>query len=425
MDVFDKLTILSGAAKYDVSCTSSGSERQNKADGIGSASKCGICHTWTGDGRCVSLLKILFTNFCAYDCQYCVNRSSNDVPRASFTPEEIAELTINFYKRNYIEGLFLSSAVLKNPDYTAELLIKTLSLLRNEYKFNGYIHVKAIPGASPFLIERLGYLADRISVNIELPSEQSLASFAPQKSKASILAPMKQIRSSIEESAHSLSIYRHAEKFAPAGQSTQIIIGATPESDRKILTLSEALYRKYSLKRVFYSAYVPVGTNPLLPVAQPPLLREHRLYQADWLLRYYGFNADELLDEKTPDFNPIIDPKSNWALAHLDQFPTEINTAPYEMLLRTPGIGIRGAQKITAARRAHILDFEDLKKLRISIKRARYFITCKGKYADGIKIRQEYLSPLLLAEKPVAQYGQVNIFDMLPKEETAKCLTAN
>lgn len=414
MDVMEKLTILADAAKYDVSCSSSGSDRQNTPDGIGSAAKCGICHTWSGDGRCVSLLKILMSNCCAYDCQYCINRISNDVPRASFTPEEVAELTINFYRRNYIEGLFLSSAVVKNPNYTAELLIRTLSLLRHHYRFNGYIHVKAIPGASPILIEQLGFLADRMSVNIELPSAQSLQAFAPQKSKDSILKPMNFIHQSIHQNKNELTIYRHAQKFAPAGQSTQMIIGATPETDYKILSLSEGLYQKYSLKRVYYSAYVPIGTNPLLPVTAPPLLREHRLYQADWLLRFYGFTANELLDEQNQNFNNLVDPKCDWALRHLEQFPVDINHAPYETILRIPGIGLRSAQKIMAARRTQTLDFCDLKKMRISLKRARFFITCKGKYFENLPVRQEFLSPAVLSDKAAAEYGQLSIFDMVP-----------
>lgn len=403
MDMLEKLKILSDAAKYDASCSSSGSDRQNTHGGIGNAQDCGICHTWSGDGRCVSLLKILFSNCCIYDCQYCVNRTSNDTPRASFTPEEVAELTISFYKRNYIEGLFLSSAVVKNPDYTAELLIKTLSLLRYKYLFNGYIHVKAIPGADPRLIQQLGFLADRMSVNIELPSASSLEKFAPQKSKTSILAPMKTISGGISQNKQELAVYRHAPKFTPAGQSTQMIVGATPENDNQILRLSEGLYKNYSLKRVYYSAYVPVGTNPLLPTAAPPLLREHRLYQADWLLRYYGFTAAELLDDEHPNLSTIVDPKCDWAMRHMECFPVEINTAPYEMLLRTPGIGVRSAQKIIKARRYALLDFSDLKKMRISMKRARFFVTCRGKYSDGVYITSAGVSASMLTDGLGAQ----------------------
>lgn len=403
MDMLEKLKILSDAAKYDVSCSSSGSSRQNTQGGIGNAADCGICHTWSADGRCVSLLKILFSNCCIYDCQYCVNRISNDTPRASFTPEEVAELTISFYKRNYIEGLFLSSAVVKNADYTAELLIKTLSLLRYTYRFNGYIHVKAIPGADRRLIEQLGFLADRMSVNIELPSAKSLSELAPQKTKQSILAPMKTISGGITQNKQEISVYRHAPKFAPAGQSTQMIVGATPESDNKILHLSEGLYKSYGLKRVYYSAYVPVGTNPRLPTAAPPLLREHRLYQADWLLRYYGFTADELCDEENPDLSSIVDPKCAWAMRHMELFPVEINSAPYEMLLRTPGIGVRSALKIVKARRYALLDFADLKKMRVSMKRARYFVTCRGKYLEGVYITSAGVNASMLTDGVGAQ----------------------
>ena len=423
MDKMQKLRILSAAAKYDAACTSSGSARRNTPGGIGSGAACGICHTFAGDGRCVSLLKILFTNYCEYDCQYCVNRRSNDVERARFTPREIADLTIEFYKRNYIEGLFLSSAVIQSPDYTMELLIETLSLLRYSYRFNGYIHAKAIPGASKELVTKLGYLCDRMSVNIELPSESSLAAFAPQKTKRNILTPMRRISDGIIQSKNELALYRHAPSFAPAGQSTQMIVGATPETDRKILTLSENLYDRYKLKRVFYSAYVPVGTNPLLPTTEPPLLREHRLYQADWLLRFYGFRANELLDEENPNFSNLIDPKCEWALRHLELFPVEINDAPYSMLLRVPGIGVRSAQKIRAARKAGRLSFEDLKKMRISMKRARYFITVNGKTFQNMWLRQELLKPILLASEGAMGYGQVSLFDETAAEDKIKCLT--
>lgn len=412
MDMYEKLKILSDAAKYDASCSSSGSSRQNTVGGLGNAQDCGICHTWSGDGRCVSLLKILFSNCCIYDCQYCINRISNDTPRASFTPEEVAELTISFYKRNYIEGLFLSSAVVKNPDYTAELLIKTLSLLRYKYRFNGYIHVKAIPGADLHLINQLGFLADRMSVNIELPSAKSLQQFAPQKSKQSILTPMNAISGGISQNKHELAVYRHAPKFTPAGHSTQMIVGATPENDNQILRLSEGLYKKYSLKRVYYSAYVPIGTNPALPVTAPPLLREHRLYQADWLLRYYGFSADELLDDDNPNLSNIVDPKCAWAMRHMELFPVEINTAPYEMLLRTPGIGVTSALKIIKARKFATLDFADLKKMRISMKRARFFVTCKGKYLDGIYITSAGVSASMLTDGLGTQMSFDNILQL-------------
>ncbi|MBP2628036.1 MAG: putative modification/repair radical protein, partial [Firmicutes bacterium] len=348
MDVFEKLKILTDAAKYDVACTSSGVDKKTAAHGIGNAAASGICHSFSADGRCISLLKVLMTNICAYDCKYCVNRKSNDTPRASFAPRELAELTINFYRRNYIEGLFLSSGVLKNPDYTTEQMIETLRILREEYRFSGYIHAKAIPGTDDGLIAHLGMLADRMSVNIELPSQNSLQLLAPDKSKHSILAPMGYIQQQIQENSTDIIKYRHAPKFVPAGQSTQMIIGATPDTDFQILNLTESLYKKYKLKRVFFSAYMPVTENTLLPTAdtKPPLLREHRLYQADWLLRFYGFTANELLDQHHQNFNPYIDPKCNWALNHMNFFPMDINRASYSDLLRVPGIGVNSAKKI-------------------------------------------------------------------------------
>ena len=420
MDISEKLRILSDAAKYDASCSSSGSQRKNTPGGIGSGSQCGICHSFAADGRCISLLKILLTNYCIYDCQYCINRSSNDVERAAFTPREIADLTMGFYKRNYIEGLFLSSAVIKSPDHTAELMIETLSILRHQYKFNGYIHAKAIPGASQELIERLGLLADRMSVNIELPSSASLKTFAPQKTKENILSPMKQIKNSIIQSKHELTVYRHAPTFAPSGQSTQMIIGASPESDKSILTLSENLYDKFKLKRVFFSAYIPLGKNPLLPVTAPPLLREHRLYQADWLLRFYGFRANELLSDENPNFSTLIDPKCEWALRHLDLFPVEINTASYQMILRVPGIGVRNALKIVKARKYTSLSFSDLKKMRVSLKRAQYFITANGKTFNNMHLKSEYTAAALIA---MEGHSQISIFDEPSKEDKIKCLT--
>lgn len=423
MEVKEKLRILTDAAKYDVSCCSSGTDRKNTPGGIGSAAKCGICHSFSGDGRCISLLKILFTNYCVYDCQYCVNRVSNDVERAAFKPREIADLTIEFYKRNYIEGLFLSSAVMRNPDYTMEQIIETISILRHEYRFNGYIHAKAIPGASPELVRSLGFLCDRMSVNIELPSSQSLKKLAPQKTKENIIAPMRQINGAITESRHDMTVYKHAPSFVPGGQSTQMIIGATPESDRNILTLSQNLYERFKLKRVYYSAYVPLGKNPLLPTSAPPLLREHRLYQADWLLRYYSFRAEELLDEENPNFSNLLDPKAEWALRHMEMFPVEINSAPYELILRVPGIGVRSALKIVKARRACRLSFEILKKMRISMKRAKYFIVVNGKTFDNIWLRQELIKPMLLADGGVSGYGQVSLFDEPTREDRVKCLT--
>lgn len=419
MEISEKLRILSDAAKYDASCSSSGSQRKNSNNGIGTGSQAGICHSFSADGRCISLLKILLTNFCIYDCQYCINRSSNDTERAAFTPEEAASLTLEFYKRNYIEGLFLSSAVIKSPDHTMELMIKTLSILRLKYKFNGYIHVKSIPGASSELVTQLGLLADRMSVNIELPSSSSLQTFAPQKTKENILAPMKQIKNSIVQSKNEIALYKHAPSFVPSGQSTQMIIGASPESDKTILTLSQNLYDKFSLKRVFFSAYIPLGTNPLLPTASPPLLREHRLYQADWLIRYYGFRAEELLSEENPNFSTLIDPKCEWALRHPELFPMEINSAPYQMILRIPGIGVRSAMKIVKARRYTNLSFEDLRKMRVSMKRARYFITVNGKTFNNMRLKSEYTAASLLAAEGNAQ---ISFFDEPSKEEKIKCL---
>jgi len=392
MDIMQKLEILADAAKYDVACTSSGSNRASKQGQLGNAVACGICHSFTADGRCISLLKVLLTNQCIYDCQYCSNRRSSDVPRAAFTPEEVAELTIRFYQRNYIEGLFLSSAVVLNPDYTMELLISALHIVRHKYKFNGYIHVKAIPGADDALIRQAGLLADRMSVNIELPSQASLEKFAPDKTKADILAPMKHLRNGIIQSKNELSIYRHAPKFAPAGQSTQLIVGASPESDSKIVTLAEGLYNKYKLKRVFYSAYIPVGGNPLLPIARPPLRREHRLYQADFLLRFYNFTAGELFANPDDNLSLDMDPKCQWALNNLHMFPVEVNKADYLTLLRVPGIGQRSADKIIAARRVSTLDFESLKKMRVVLKRAKYFILCDGKSYDKRTITPERLA---------------------------------
>ena len=405
MDVMDKLTILTDAAKYDAACTSSGLDRQARAGRMGSAVAPGCCHTFSADGRCVTLLKVLMTNVCAYDCQYCVNRRSNDVPRTAFTPRELAELTIQFYRRNYIEGLFLSSAVLVSPDYTTERMIEALRLLREEYRFGGYIHAKAIPGADPLLTRRLGMLADRLSVNIELPSEQSLKLLAPDKKKGNILRPMGQIRDGITQSREEMALMRHAPRFAPAGQSTQMIIGATPESDRQILMLTQGLYDKYRLKRVFYSAYMPVSDSKLLPAPadfKPPLLREHRLYQADWLLRFYHFRAEEILDDGQPDFDPRVDPKCSWALRHMEQFPVEVSTADYETLLRVPGIGVTSARRILVARRGAPLTFDVLKKIGVVLKRAQYFITCGGKLLPGLRVREDQvLGHLAALEKPM------------------------
>lgn len=423
MDVMDKLTILTDAAKYDAACTSSGLDRQARAGRMGSTTMAGCCHTFSADGRCVTLLKVLMTNVCAYDCQYCVNRRSNDVPRTAFTPRELADLTIQFYRRNYIEGLFLSSAVLVSPDYTTERMIEALRLLREEYRFGGYIHAKAIPGADPLLTRRLGMLADRLSVNIELPSEASLSLLAPDKKKTNILKPMAQIRDGITASKAELAQFKHAPRFAPAGQSTQMIIGATPESDRQILMLTQGLYDKYRLKRVFYSAYMPVSDSKLLPAPagfKPPLLREHRLYQADWLLRFYHFRAEEILDEEQPDFDPRVDPKCSWALRHMERFPVEVSTADYETLLRVPGIGVTSARRILTARRGAPLSFDTLKKVGVVLKRAQYFITCGGKLLPGLRVREDQvLGHLAALEKPAlaaAMPEQLSLFD---KEEGA------
>jgi putative DNA modification/repair radical SAM protein len=400
MELEKKLEILSDAAKYDVSCSSSGSSSRGGKKSLGNTKASGICHSWSDDGRCISLLKILFTNYCIYDCQYCVNRASNDRPRASFTPEEAAKLTIDFYKRNYIEGLFLSSAVNKSPDWTMEQLLETARLLRNKYDYQGYLHLKAIPGADFKLIYEAGLLADRMSVNIELPSEKSLQQLAPQKKKAGILKPMKGIGTNIENNLIERKKYKKKEKFVPAGQSTQLIVGASPESDRHIINLAEGLYDNFNLKRVYYSAYLPVGSSPLLPALPgPPLKREHRLYQADWLLRFYGFKADELLTPGRENLDLSIDPKADWAINNIEKFPVEVNTAEYEMLLRVPGIGPRSAAKIYKARKEKTLTHENLKKMRVVLKRANYFITCDGKYAAGIPFESKLIYDRLVEKE--------------------------
>ncbi len=431
MDTLDKLKILADSAKYDASCSSSGSNRKNTKNGIGNGHVSGICHSWGADGRCISLLKILFSNCCMYDCKYCINRCTNSVRRATFTPREVADLTINFYKRNYIEGLFLSSAVVKSPDHTMEMLIQTVSILRNEYNFNGYIHCKTIPGCSKELIDKLGILVDRLSINIELPSNTSLKLLAPQKEKTGILEPMSYVSNSIKQNKLEKSKWKPS--FVPAGQTTQLIVGATPESDLKILKLSEGLYQKLSLKRVYYSAYVSVNQDKNLPTLEaPPLLRENRLYQADWLLRFYGFKADELLNESHPNFNQILDPKCDWALRNIDKFPIEINTADYFTLLRIPGIGVISAKKIIRARHEFLLDFEALKKLGVVLKRAQYFITCKGKYFDKVyKFNQNFIETNLICQErnslPKPEFQQLSLFDSLQptKEDKIKCLTGS
>lgn len=497
MDVMKKLQILADSAKYDVACTSSGSNRKGVAGAIGNSVAPGICHTFSADGRCISLLKILYTNHCIFDCKYCINRSSNDVPRVSFTPEEVCTLTIEFYRRNYIEGLFLSSGINHTPNQTMAEIVETLMLLREKYHFNGYIHCKAIPGANPDLVELAGWYADRMSVNLELPTTDGLRTLAPHKNRKNILLPMRQIQSGIEENMQALGVndsrgrywytarelgrteenttlllreqlrkkilleenkdfsvkvekvlpgasddvlkedmqetmlpglhmkqeakwanQSHTGRFVPAGQSTQMIIGATGESDYQILAVSEALYKKFDLKRVFYSAFIRVNDDSALPVLPggPPLRREHRLYQADWLLRYYGFEANELLSEQQPNFNEFLDPKCDWALRHPEQFPVEVNRADYYTLLRVPGIGVKSARRIVQARKTGRLDFNDLKKVGVVLKRAIYFITCSGSYYFSMKFTEGMiLQNLLLAEKPPKQedtcYQQVTLFD--------------
>ena len=427
MDVLDKLTILADAAKYDAACTSSGLDRASRPGGLGATMACGCCHSFSADGRCITLLKVLQSNACSYDCTYCVNRRSNDTRRATFTPRELAELTIQFYRRNYIEGLFLSSAVVQSPDHTCELMLETLRILRQEYHFFGYIHAKAIPGASRELLAQLATLADRMSVNIELPSRQSLALLAPDKHKEDILKPMAFLRDGIAQGKQELIRYRHAPRFAPAGQSTQLIVGATPETDLQILRLSTAMYQKYALKRVFYSAYLPVVEHKNLPAlaTRPPLLREHRLYQADWLLRYYHFQAEELLDEQEPNFNPYLDPKCGWAIRHPEQFPVEVNRAEYETLLRVPGIGVKSARRIVTARRSGRLDFAGLKKLGVVLKRAKYFTLCGGKAFPGIRMEHDAILRALLSDaalETMGQADQLSLFDPT-MEDVMACIT--
>ena len=406
----EKLTVLADAAKYDVSCSSSGVERKNTG-GLGNAQSFGICHSWSADGRCISLLKILMTNVCVYDCAYCVNRISNDVKRASFTPEEIAKLTIEFYRRNYIEGLFLSSAIESSPNNTMERIVKVLQLLRRQYHFGGYIHVKAIPGADPLLIKEAGYLADRMSVNIELATEESLKLLAPQKSIKKLYLPMQEIKEGINHAKEEQGIYRHAPSFVPAGQSTQMIVGATRDTDQSILNRSEKLYQHFNLKRVYYSAYMPVNEGGQLPSLQtePPLLREHRLYQADWLLRYYHFSAEELLSIQHPNLDMDVDPKMMWALRNLDQFPIEINKATYHELLRIPGIGVTSAKRILAQRRVQAITYDALKKMGIVIKRARFFLTCQGKYYGDSVISEKWIRQQL---SPPPTHHQVSLFEL-------------
>lgn len=387
MSLEEKLKILADAAKYDASCSSSGSTRKNEG-GIGNAAYSGICHSFASDGRCISLLKILMTNCCIFDCKYCINRKSNNIKRAIFTPEEVCTITINFYRRNYIEGLFLSSGIIKNPDYTMELLIKTIKMLRYKYHFHGYIHCKAIPGASTQLLKELGNLVDRLSANIELPTENGLKLLAPNKDSSKVTKIMSYVK---ENRSHS---------FVPAGGSTQMIIGATKETDLDIMKKSESLYQSFDLKRVFYSAYIPVNKDKLLPsLSTPPLVRENRLYQADWLLRFYGFHVTDLLDEEHPNFNILMDPKANWALRHLEEFPKEINKVSYYDLLKVPGIGIKSAERIIACRKNFKITFDDLKKMGVVIKRAKYFITCNGKYfINSTYFQRKFIEANLILE---------------------------
>ena len=421
MDTTAKLALLADAAKYDVACTSSGIDRDARMGALGNATAAGICHSFSADGRCITLLKVLFTNVCVFDCAYCASRCSNDVPRASFRPRELADLTMEFYRRNYIEGLFLSSGVLKSPDYTTERIIECLRILREEYGFRGYIHAKAVPGTSSDLLAALGLLADRISVNMELPSSESLALLCPNKTRDSIVAPMCQIREGIAEDRDTRALMRRdacymaqrrparkTRAFAPAGQSTQMIIGATPETDFQILNLSSALYKTMHMKRVFFSAYLSVNEDGRLPQGNAVQLdREHRLYQADWLMRFYKFDAAELIDEGQPFLATDIDPKANWAINHLDRFPIEVNTAPYEELLRVPGIGVRGAKAIVGARRATALGEAELRKLGVAYKRARFFITCRGRYqGHGARFDKESLHAQLAAPIQAGSHGR-------------------
>lgn len=431
----EKLRILADAAKYDVACTSSGVDRRNGSTGTGNAVVCGICHSFSADGRCISLLKILLTNDCCYDCVYCANRVSNDTERATFSPDEVCTLTMGFYRRNYIEGLFLSSAVYRNPSYTMELIYATVLRLRTVYHFHGYIHVKAIPGADPQLIQQTGFLVDRMSCNLELPTAEGLRRLAPNKLRRQLLKPMRQIQQQITVSKHEVALYRHAQPFVPTGQSTQMIIGATGESDYQIMNVSEALYDRFKMKRVFYSAYVGVNVDSRLPAVgtMPPLLREHRLYQADWLMRFYGFKAAELLSERQPNFNLLLDPKCDWAVRHLEFFPVEVMTADYYQLLRVPGLGVNSARRICRARRYGRLQFDDLKKMGVVLKRAMYFITCQGRVYMPFRMDERFITTNLLGLKErlpedVVRSGdtfrQLNLFDdfhlQMPVEQEDK-----
>jgi putative DNA modification/repair radical SAM protein len=410
--IFEKLEILADAAKYDVSCSSSGSKRPNDKKGLGNTNGMGICHTYTEDGRCVSLLKILLTNHCIFDCAYCVSRRSNDVQRAAFTVDEVVNLTMHFYRRNYIEGLFLSSGIFKNPDHTMERLVRVAKKLRTEHGFNGYIHLKSIPGASDELMQEAGLYADRLSVNVELPTELSLKKLAPEKSTAEIIKPMTFIRKAIEENRNALQVFRKAPQFVPAGQSTQMIIGASPETDWQIMQQAEGLYQGFGLKRVYYSAYVPVLDDGRLPGLHtlPPVQRENRLYQTDWLLRFYGFKAGEILDERHPNLETDIDPKLSWALRNLQLFPVDVNAADYAMILRIPGLGVKSAKKIVAGRRFGRLSLEHLRQFGVALNRAKFFLVCEGwngyrRDWDPVQIRQQ-----IVGSSAKAGAGQLSLF---------------
>lgn len=408
-DLMERLKLLADGAKYDVSCTSSGIDRSSKG-GIGSAASSGICHTWTSDGRCVSLLKILLTNVCIYDCAYCINRRSNDIRRVSLSPDEVADLTIGFYRRNYIEGLFLSTGVVRSPDYTMELLIEAVRTLRQKYSFKGYIHLKLVPGADALLVKQAGIWADRVSVNLEMPTSESLALLAPDKSRDAVVQPMRLVKRLITDNLAERKMSRKAPFFAPAGQSTQLVVGATGESDYQIVSLSEQLYQRLYLKRVYYSAFIPVVSDSRLPAkTTTPLKREHRLYQADWLLRYYGFSANELLDATSPNLDSELDPKTAWALRHLELFPVEINRAPYEVLLRIPGIGIRSAKRIIRARRHSHLCIDELARMGIVMKKARYFITARGRHAGENILESAALREILVDTPPKKESLQLSL----------------
>ena len=409
----EKLRILSDAAKYDVSCSSSGSSRKNVNNGLGNAAINGICHSWSADGRCISLLKILMTNYCIYDCKYCINRKDNDIERAILTPDEIVKLTINFYRRNYIEGLFLSSGIIKSADYTMELMIAIAKKLRLEEKFNGYIHMKVIPGASRQLINEIGLYVDRVSVNIEFAENSALKLLAPDKKATDISTSMGLIRKNMLENAEDKKLFKSTPSFIPAGQTTQMIIGASGESDYSILTRSENLYKNFELKRVYYSGYVPVNKSGILVSADQavPMIREHRLYQADWLLRFYDFKANEILDEKDPFVDPLLDPKTNWAIKNSHFFPIEINKATYKELLRVPGIGVTSAKRIVMTRKYSTIRYEHLKKLGVVIKRAKYFITVNGEFLGFKKENPELIrNALMEKEKMVAE--QLKLFNV-------------